>query len=159
MKKHFQFSSVQYLNSDIKSVWEFASSPKNLKQITPDYMLFNITSENQDKMYPGMIISYQIAPILKLKLNWVTEITHVIENIFFVDEQKIGPYALWHHQHLFEVVDKRVKMTDILTYKLPFGFIGRLANTLFIEKQIKSIFEYRRIKMHQLFNTKLEPSK
>ena len=159
MKKHFQFSSVQYLNSDIKSVWEFASSPKNLKQITPDYMLFNITSENQDKMYPGMIISYQIAPILKLKLNWVTEITHVIENNFFVDEQKIGPYALWHHQHLFEVVDKRVKMTDILTYKLPFGFIGRLANTLFIEKQIKSIFEYRRIKMHQLFNTKLEPSK
>ena len=159
MKKHFQFSSVQYLNSDIKSVWEFASSPKNLKQITPDYMLFNITSENQDKMYPGMIISYQIAPILKLKLNWVTEITHVIENKFFVDEQRIGPYALWHHQHLFEVVDKRVKMTDILTYKLPFGFIGRLANTLFIEKQIKSIFEYRRIKMHQLFNTKLEPSK
>ena len=159
MKKHFQFSSVQYLNSDIKSVWEFASSPKNLKQITPDYMLFNITSENQDKMYPGMIISYQVAPILKLKLNWVTEITHVIENNFFVDEQKIGPYALWHHQHLFEVVDKRVKMTDILTYKLPFGFIGRLANTLFIEKQIKSIFEYRRIKMHQLFNTKLEPSK
>tara|TARA_B100001996_G_C18559265_1_gene553948 strand:+ start:415 stop:894 length:480 start_codon:yes stop_codon:yes gene_type:complete len=159
MKKHFQFSSVQYLNSDIKSVWEFASSPKNLKQITPDYMLFNITSENQDKMYPGMIISYQVAPILKLKLNWVTEITHVIENNFFVDEQKIGPYALWHHQHLFEVVDKRVKMTDIVTYKPPFGFIGRLANTLFIEKQIKSIFEYRRIKMHQLFNTKLEPSK
>ena len=159
MKKHFQFSSVQYLNSDIKSVWEFASSPKNLKEITPDYMLFNITSENQDKMYPGMIISYQVAPILKLKLNWVTEITHVIENNFFVDEQKIGPYALWHHQHLFEVVDKRVKMTDIVTYKPPFGFIGRLANTLFIEKQIKSIFEYRRIKMHQLFNTKLEPSK
>ena len=152
MKKHFQFSSVQYLNSDIKSVWEFASSPKNLKEITPDYMLFNITSENQDKMYPGMIISYQVAPILKLKLNWVTEITHVIENNFFVDEQKIGPYALWHHQHLFEVVDKRVKMIDIVTYKPPFGFIGRLANTLFIENQIKSIFEYRRKKMHQLFN-------
>ena len=152
MKKHFQFTSVQYLDSDIKSVWEFASSPKNLKKITPNYMLFNITSENQDKMYPGMIISYQVAPILKLKLNWVTEITHVIENNFFVDEQKIGPYALWHHQHLFEVVDKRVKMTDIVTYKPPFGFIGRLANTLFIENQIKSIFEYRRKKMHQLFN-------
>ena len=99
-----------------------------------------------------MIISYQIAPILKLKLNWDTEITHVIENNFFVDEQKIGPYALWHHQHLFEVVDKRVKMTDIVTYKPPFGFIGRLANTLFIKKQIKSIFEYRRRKMHHLFN-------
>lgn len=152
MKKHFQFTSVQYLDSDIKSVWEFASSPKNLKKITPEYMLFNITSENQNKMYPGMIISYQVAPILKLKLNWVTEITHVIENKFFVDEQRIGPYALWHHQHLFEVVDKQVKMTDIVTYKPPFGVIGRLANTLFIKKQIQSIFEYRRKKMDQLFN-------
>ena len=152
MKKHFQFTSVQYLDSDIKSVWEFASSPKNLKKITPDYMLFNVTSEIKDKMYPGMIISYQVAPILKLKLNWVTEITHVIENKFFVDEQRIGPYALWHHQHLFEVVDKQVKMTDIVTYKPPFGFIGRLANTLFIKKQIESIFGYRRKKMDQLFN-------
>jgi len=77
----------------------------------------------------------------------------VVENKFFVDEQRIGPYALWHHQHLFEVVDKKVKMTDIVTYKPPFGFIGRLANTLFIEKQIKSIFEYRKIKMNEIFNT------
>lgn len=153
MGKHFQFTSIQYLDTDIKSVWEFASSPKNLKKITPDYMLFNITSENREKMYPGMIISYQVAPILKLKLNWVTEITHMIENKFFVDEQRIGPYALWHHQHLFEVVDKQVKMTDIVTYKPPLGFIGRLANTLFIEKQIKSIFEYRKIKMNQIFKT------
>lgn len=153
MGKHFQFTSIQYLDTDIKSVWEFASSPKNLKKITPDYMLFNITSVNREKMYPGMIISYQVAPILKLKLNWVTEITHMIENKFFVDEQRIGPYALWHHQHLFEVVDKQVKMTDIVTYKPPLGFIGRLANTLFIEKQIKSIFEYRKIKMNQIFKT------
>lgn len=153
MGKHFQFTSIQYLYTDIKSVWEFASSPKNLKKITPDYMLFNITSEIEDKMYPGMIISYKVAPILKLKLNWVTEIKHVVENKFFVDEQRIGPYALWHHQHLFEVVDKKVKMTDIVTYKPPFGFIGRLANTLFIEKQIKSIFEYRKIKMNEIFNT------
>ena len=94
MGKHFQFTSIQYLDTDIKSVWEFASSPKNLKKITPDYMLFNITSEIEDKMYPGMIISYQVAPILKLKLNWVTEIKHVVENKFFVDEQRIGPYAL-----------------------------------------------------------------
>ena len=153
MGKHFQFISIQYLDTDIKSVWEFASSPKNLKKITPAYMLFNITSEIEDKMYLGMIISYKVAPILKLKLNWVTEIKHVVENKFFVDEQRIGPYALWHHQHLFEVVDKKVRMTDIVTYKPPFGFIGRLANTLFIEKQIKSIFEYRKIKMNEIFNT------
>ena len=154
MKSHYQFSSVQYLNTDLKSIWEFASSPKNLKKITPNYMLFNITSNIKNKIYPGMIISYNVAPILNIKLNWVTEITHVIENEYFIDEQRIGPYSLWHHQHLFESEgDNKVKMTDIVTYKPPFGLIGRIANTLFIKKQLESIFEYRRFKMDQIFNS------
>ena len=152
MQSHYQFSSVQYLNTDLKSVWEFASSPKNLKKITPDYMLFNITSNVKDKIYPGMIISYNVAPILNIKLNWVTEITHVYENKYFIDEQRVGPYSLWHHQHLFELEDDKVKMTDIVTYKPPFGIIGRIANYLFIEKQLESIFEFRRNKLDQLFN-------
>ncbi len=153
MKSFYQFSSVQYLNTDLKSVWEFASSPKNLKKITPDYMLFNITSNNKDKIYPGMIISYNVAPILNIKLNWVTEITQVFENKYFIDEQRIGPYSLWHHQHLFELEDKKVKMTDIVTYKPPFGLLGRIANSLFIKKQLESIFEFRREKMDQIFNS------
>ena len=152
MQSHYQFSSVQYLNTDLKSVWEFASSPKNLKKITPDYMLFNITSNNKDKIYPGMIISYNVAPILNIKLNWVTEITQVYENKYFIDEQRVGPYSLWHHQHLFELEDDKVKMTDIVTYKPPFGLLGRIANSLFIKKQLESIFEFRRNKLDQLFN-------
>ena len=154
MKNYFQFSAVQYLNSDLDSVWEFASSPKNLKKIVPDYMLFNITSKVADRMYPGMIIAYQVAPLLKIKLNWVTEITHVVENKFFVDEQRVGPYALWHHQHLFEVVGDQVKMTDIVTYKPPFGILGIFANTLFIRKQLETIFEFRRVTMDKIFNNK-----
>ena len=154
MKNNFQFSSVQYLKTDIKSIWDFASSPKNLKEITPDYMLFNITSEHQEKMYPGMIISYEVAPVLNIKLNWITEITNVVDNKYFVDEQKIGPYEFWHHQHFFEVEGDQVKMTDIVTYKPPFGLIGRLANYVFIKRKIESIFEYRRSRMEQLFNKK-----
>ena len=153
MKSYYQFCSVQYLNTDLKSIWEFASSPKNLKKITPDYMLFNITSNNNDKIYPGMIISYNVAPILNIKLNWVTEITQVFENKYFIDEQRIGPYSLWHHQHLFELEDDKVKMTDIVTYKPPFGLLGRIANSLFIKKQLESIFEFRRNKMNQIFNS------
>ena len=154
MKSHYQFSSVQYLNTDLKSIWEFASSPENLKKITPDYMLFNITSNIKDQIYPGMIISYDVSPILGIKLNWVTEITHVVENKYFIDEQRIGPYSLWHHQHFFEAEGEKVKMTDIVTYKPPFGLIGRLANKLFIKKQLESIFEFRRSKMNQIFNDK-----
>lgn len=152
MKSHYQFSSVQYLKTDLKSIWKFASSPKNLKKITPDYMLFNITSNIKDQIYPGMIISYDVSPILGIKLNWVTEIKHVVENKYFIDEQLIGPYSLWHHQHFFEAEGEKVKMTDIVTYKPPFGLIGRLANKLFIKKQLESIFEFRRSKMNQIFN-------
>ena len=154
MKSHYQFSSVQYLKTDLNSIWKFASSPQNLKKITPDYMLFNITSNIKDPIYPGMIISYDVSPILKIKLNWVTEITHVVENKYFIDEQLIGPYSLWHHQHFFEAEGDKVKMTDIVTYKPPFGLIGRLANRLFIKKQLESIFEFRRSKMNQIFNDK-----
>jgi ligand-binding SRPBCC domain-containing protein len=154
MKSHYQFSSVQYLKTDLKSIWKFASSPKNLTKITPDYMSFNITSNIKDQIYPGMIISYNVSPILKIKLNWVTEITHVVENKYFIDEQRIGPYSLWHHQHFFEADGDEVKMTDIVTYKPPFGLIGRLANKLFIKKQLESIFEFRRSKMNQIFNDK-----
>ena len=116
-------------------------------------MLFNITSKIKNKIYPGMIISYHVAPILNIKLNWVTEITQVCEKKYFIDEQRIGPYSLWHHQHIFEKECNKVKMTDIVTYKPPFGLIGRIANSLFIKKQLESIFEYRRNKMDQIFNS------
>tara|TARA_B100000902_G_C27016831_1_gene767635 strand:- start:133 stop:600 length:468 start_codon:yes stop_codon:yes gene_type:complete len=149
----FQFKTEQFLNCDIKSVWNFVSSPKNLSKITPPYMLFKITSDNiNQKMYPGMIISYKVAPMLNIKINWVTEITQVVEENFFIDEQRIGPYSLWHHQHFFKQIDNGVLMTDIVTYKPPFGFIGCIANTLFIKKKLKSIFDYRFHIMDKKFN-------
>ena len=111
---HFQLKKTQLLNTDIDTIWDFASSPKNLKEITPDYMLFNITSEGlPEKMYPGMIITYEVSPLLNIKMKWVTEITQVVEKKFFIDEQRIGPYSLWHHQHFFEEKDEGVLMTDI----------------------------------------------
>jgi len=149
---HFQFKRVQHLNTDIDTIWDFASSPKNLKEITPDHMLFNITSDVAEKMYPGMIVTYEVAPLLGIKLDWVTEITQVRDKSFFIDEQKVGPYQLWHHQHIFESTDAGVSMTDIITYKPPFGILGNLLNSLFIKKQLNAIFDYRKKVMEQLFN-------
>lgn len=150
---HFQLKKTQLLNSDIDTIWDFASSPKNLKEITPDYMLFNITSEGlPEKMYPGMIITYEVSPLLNIKMKWVTEITQVVEKKFFIDEQRIGPYSLWHHQHFFEENDEGVLMTDIVTYKPPFGLLGDIANSLFIEKQLEEIFQYRWDAMDKKFN-------
>lgn len=107
-------------------------------------MGFDITSpEEPGKMYEGMIIIYTVTPLAGIRMTWVTEITHVEEGRYFVDEQRVGPYSLWHHQHFIEPDGDGVIMTDIVTYRPPFGILGRLANLLFIRSRLNEIFEYR----------------
>ena len=149
-----QLKTEQFLNSNIDHVWDFMSSPRNLKKITPPYMGFDITSTDlPDKMYAGMIITYKVSPILSIPTNWVTEITHVSEKKFFIDEQRVGPYTMWHHQHFFKKHKNGVLMNDIITYKAPLGPLGVLANYLFISKKLKSIFEYRYKTLNKIFNS------
>lgn len=148
----YQFSVKQFIPASIDQVWDYISSPKNLKEITPDYMGFEITSEMQtDKMYAGMIISYKVSPFLGIRLQWVTEITHVKEKEYFIDEQRIGPYSLWHHQHKIVAIEKGVLMTDIISYKPPFGIFGALVNSVIIKKQLVDIFEYRKKALEKVF--------
>lgn len=142
--KVYEFKTSQLLPTNLETAWDFFSSPKNLKEITPDYLGFKITSsELKDTMFEGQIINYTVKPVLGIPLRWTTEITHVAEHKYFVDEQRFGPYALWHHQHWFEATENGVLMTDIVHYALPLGYIGRLANRLFVRKQLAGIFSYR----------------
>jgi len=149
-----QIKTTQLIKSDIDSVWEFMSSPKNLAKITPSYMKFEILSDLGDgKMYQGQIIEYYVRPLLNIKLHWVTEITHVKEKEFFVDEQRFGPYSFWHHKHLFKQTDKGIEMSDIIHYKLPAGIVGKIANELFIKKQLNEVFRYRNEVVNNFFNS------
>ncbi|QGY47255.1 hypothetical protein GM418_27400 [Maribellus comscasis] len=133
----------QILNVSIPEAWEFFSSPKNLSKITPPQMGFYITSEELKQMFAGQIITYQIRVFPFLKANWVTEITHVKEQSYFVDEQRFGPYKMWHHEHHFSETEGGVKMIDRVTYKIPFGFIGKIAHSIFIKRKLEDIFSYR----------------
>ncbi|HLU86071.1 MAG TPA: SRPBCC family protein [Vicingaceae bacterium] len=140
----YQFQRTQKINASLEEVWDFISSPSNLKEITPDYMGFDITSnEIPDKMYQGMIISYKVSPLLGIKTTWVTEISQVKDKEYFVDEQRVGPYKLWHHQHIIQPIKGGVLMKDIVSYEPPFGFLGKIANTLIIKKKLHQIFDYR----------------
>jgi ligand-binding SRPBCC domain-containing protein len=148
----YQFQKKQILPATIDEVWDFISSPSDLKDITPGYMGFEITSENlPEKMYPGMIISYIVKPLFGISVTWVTEITEVTEKKFFVDQQRIGPYAFWHHQHFIEPNQSGVLMTDIVSYKPPFGFLGTMANYVIISRKISEIFDYREKCLMQKF--------
>ena len=151
----YELKREQVLKSDLDTIWAFVSSPKNLPRITPTYMNFNITSkELPKKMYPGMLISYTVTPVLGIPMSWLTEITQVNDKRYFVDEQRYGPYAMWHHQHFIEPHKDGVLMKDIVTYKLPLGILGRLAHWLFVKRQLSSIFNYRFLKMEEIFNNK-----
>ncbi|MBK8698892.1 MAG: SRPBCC family protein [Saprospiraceae bacterium] len=148
----YQLKTQQKIPASLDEVWDFISSPQNLKKITPSYMGFEITNGPiPDKMYPGMIIAYKVSPVLGIPMEWVTEITHVKDRTYFVDEQRVGPYSIWHHQHHLTEIDGGVLMDDIVSYLPPFGPFGKIANSLFIASQLKVIFDYRFEAVEKIF--------
>lgn len=145
----------QWLPRPLDEVWAFFSRPENLNVITPEDMSFTILSDLSGvEMYQGMIIRYKVSPVPGLRMDWVTEITHVRDRCYFIDEQRFGPYALWHHQHHFQERDGGVLMRDILHYKIPYGPFGNLADALFVERRIDEIFRYRTSVVNKLFGSR-----
>lgn len=156
--KIYTLHTKQKLPITVQEAWNFLSDPKNLKVITPEYMGFNILSGADRPMFPGQIIQYIVTPIAGIKTKWVTEITHVKDKDYFVDEQRFGPYALWHHKHFINEIDGGVEMEDIIDYKLPMGFLGELVQPFLVEPKLKEIFDYRKQKLTELFGEYKSPS-
>ena len=146
------FKTEQCIPASIEETWNFFSDPGNLPLITPETLSFRVTSRfHGARMYPGQIIEYTVAPLAGISVYWMTEITHVQEHKFFVDEQRIGPYAMWHHQHFFESVEGGVQMTDIVHYKNPFGPVGDIFNSWLVKPRLKNIFEFRKARIAEIF--------
>lgn len=135
---------TQQLPISIGQAWDFFSRPDNLQDITPAYMNFRILSNSNSKeMYAGQVITYKVSPLLGIPLFWMTEITHVKDREYFVDEQRFGPYALWHHTHRFKEIPGGVEMLDMVHYKMPLGWLGQLLAGWFVKRQVEGIFDYR----------------
>ncbi len=149
--KIYTLHKKQKLPISTETAWEFLSKPENLKTITPDYMGFIILSGADRPMYQGQIIQYIVTPVLGIKTKWVTEITHMVQNKYFVDEQRFGPYALWHHKHFIKEIDGGVEMEDIVDYKIPLGKLGELIHPILIKPKLEEIFNYRKAKMNEIF--------
>jgi ligand-binding SRPBCC domain-containing protein len=149
--KIYRLHKTQNIPITINQAWEFLSSPANLKTITPDYMGFHILSGADRPMFPGQIIQYIVTPVMGIKTKWVTEITHVKDKEYFVDEQRFGPYALWHHKHFIKPIDGGVEMEDIIDYKIPFGILGQMVHPFLVKPKLEEIFEYRQKKLVELF--------
>lgn len=144
MSRVYSFHTTQIIPVSLDAAWDFFSNPANLQAITPADMGFKVVSKyHGDKMYPGQVIEYTVKPLLSIPIYWMTEITHVEDKKYFVDEQRFGPYSLWHHQHHFKETAGGVEMTDIVHYKVPFWILGDIANTILVKKKLKEIFDYR----------------
>ena len=151
--KIYRFVRNQKIPIDKNEAWKFLSDPNNLKTITPDYMGFDIIEKENTKMYSGQIIKYIVTPIFGIKMNWVTEITHVKDFEYFVDEQRFGPYKFWHHLHKFIEEEGKTKMIDEISFAYYGGFIGDLIQHSLITKRIKDIFKYRTKIISHLFQS------
>lgn len=139
-----RFETVQVVPVTLDEAWRFFSDPANLAAITPPWLGFAVTSPLPAQMHPGMIVEYTLRPFAGIPVRWVTEITHVVDGALFVDEQRMGPYRFWHHQHHFRAVDGGVELRDIVHYALPFGPIGALVARLVVAPRVREIFRYRR---------------
>ncbi|RZL06665.1 MAG: hypothetical protein EOO89_24130 [Pedobacter sp.] len=140
----------------METAWDFFSRPSNLSKITPEDMNFQVTSVEEvgkKSMYPGMIITYTVKPFPFIKMSWVTEITHVREPEYFIDEQRFGPFAFWHHEHKFIPVDGGVLMHDTLHYSVGWSIIGNVANNMLVEQRIMDIFKFRTKKITEIFGS------
>jgi ligand-binding SRPBCC domain-containing protein len=146
-----QLKTVQLLPITLEQAWDFFSSPKNLATITPESLNLVPITELPAAMYPGIFVTYRVRPLLGIPMTWVTEITHIEDKRFFVDEQRLGPYRIWHHQHHFRAVPGGVEMTDIVDYRLPLGPVGVLMQKLLVGQKVREIFEFRQKRLEELF--------
>ena len=141
----------QIIPADMERVWAFFATPRNLDELTPPDLKFRILTVVPEQMYPGLLIAYRISPLAGVWLRWVTEIRHIREREYFVDEQRIGPYRLWYHEHHFEAVPGGTKMTDRVTYEIGWGPLGWLAGKLWVDRQLAAIFDYRARRVAEIF--------
>jgi ligand-binding SRPBCC domain-containing protein len=131
--------------------WEFFSTPRNLDEITPEDAGFEVTYLSSERIYDGQLITYKAEVMPFITMTWVTEIRCVEEGVVFVDEQRFGPYRLWHHRHTFEEIEGGVLMTDLVHYVMPLGIIGEIARSLFVRRKLERVFDYRRTVLEQKF--------
>jgi ligand-binding SRPBCC domain-containing protein len=146
-----QLKTIQKLPISLDEAWAFFSSPKNLAVITPEELNLVPTSELPEAMYPGIFVEYSVKPLLGIPVKWVTEITHIRERSYFIDEQRLGPYRIWHHQHHFKEIEGGVEMLDIVDYRLPLGLLGIFMHEVLVKNKVKGIFEFRRQRLEALF--------
>ena len=152
--KLFRLCRQQTITVSIEEAWDYFSNPRNLAELTPRWLGFDILTEDSDdisQMYAGMIIQYKVSPLPYIRMCWASQITDVQKPYFFADLQISGPYKYWYHEHMFKSSPDGTEVRDTVYYAIPLGPLGGIIRRLLIKKRLNAIFDYRAEKMTELF--------
>jgi hypothetical protein len=138
----YRLQRRQLVGGDLPQVFGFFKSPHNLELMTPPWLGFRVLDATDREVREGTRISYRLR-LHGIPVRWESRITEYVENEMFADEQIVGPYRHWYHQHLFRAVQGGVVMEDDVEYGMPFGVLGRLTHAVFVRRQLEQIFDYR----------------
>jgi len=149
----FSLKRRQILPIKIEEAWNFFCAPNNLAKITPSKMNFKVLGfTGNPELHSGQIIQYKVSVLPFIRVKWVSEIVNVILHSEFTDVQKSGPFSYWQHRHIFNEVSDGTEMKDELYYSVPFGLFGRVANSVFVAREVNAIFDYRNKVLSDLFS-------
>jgi hypothetical protein len=153
MIRVYHFTRRQRIARSRDEVFGFFENPLNLEAVTPAFLRFKTLTPPPIQMAVGALIDYELR-LYGVPIRWRTRIDEFDPPRRFVDTQRRGPYRRWHHAHEFVEVDDGTLMIDRVEYELPLGPLGSLANTLFVRRSLKQIFDYRRDGVDQMFHVK-----
>ncbi len=149
--KLYTLHKTQKLPISIDEAWAFLCNPANLSKLTPQKMNMNIISKEDRPIYAGQILQYSVTPLPGFKTKWVSEITQFKDRDYFIDIQVYGPYAFWHHKHFIRAIEGGVEMEDLIHYKVPLGWLGRLLQPIIVKPKLEDVFNFRKTQLEKLF--------
>jgi ligand-binding SRPBCC domain-containing protein len=150
MAKRYHLRRSQTIARPLREVFAFFADPSNLEAITPPFLRFRIMTPAPLEMRVGARIDYRLS-LWRVPVGWRTRITCFEPDARFIDQQESGPYADWHHLHEFESDGASTRMRDEVTYRLPFGPLGALVHAVWVERQLRTIFDYREVAIARRF--------
>jgi ligand-binding SRPBCC domain-containing protein len=143
----FIFESGLWLPRPRTEVFDFFTDAHNLQILTPDFLNFEILTPRPIPMYAGALIDYRLR-VHGIPVRWRTKITTWEPPLRFVDEQIRGPYRQWIHEHRFVEKDGGTLCNEEVRYAV---WGGAVVNNLFVRRDVRAIFEFRRKKLLEMF--------
>jgi len=146
----FLLSRQQWLPQPIEKLFAFFANAANLERITPPWLRFHIASPQPIHMEVGTELEYRVR-WRGVPIAWHSKIIEWQPPVRFVDLQLRGPYAYWHHTHVFEPAENGTRIRDLVRYQLPFGFLGAAVHSLTVRRDLQSVFDFRERSIDRIF--------